>query len=127
MRGCDNAREISCDEHEQARARYDFDMRIDTSRTHDARVRRDARVSVDGEDGRTNTCASTRRKSHAAHRAKPDVSIVSMTRPPRIVISRTTWRSPHGIVRASMTRRSAFASVGQQASLQHRGARGQAA
>ncbi|WP_246760960.1 hypothetical protein [Ralstonia solanacearum] len=106
-------------------------MRIDTSRTHDARVRRDARVSVDGEDGRTNTCASicasTRRKSHAAHRAKPDVSIVSMTRPPRIAISHTTWRSPHGIARASMTRRSAFASVGQQASLQHRGARDQAA
>nr|CUV15780.1 conserved protein of unknown function [Ralstonia solanacearum] len=91
MRGCHNAHEIFRDKHEHARDRYDFDMRIDTSHARDTCTRRDARVQVSREDSRTNThasiCASTCRKSRAAHRAKPDVPIGSTARLPCIVVS----------------------------------------
>lgn len=80
-----------CATNTSARDRYDFDMRIDTSHSRDTCTRRDARVSVKREDSRTNThasiCASTCRKSRAAHRAEPDVPIGSTARLPCIVMS----------------------------------------
>ncbi|WP_197337611.1 hypothetical protein [Ralstonia solanacearum] len=91
MRGYDNASEFSRDEHEPARARCDFDMRIDTARAHDTRTRRDACMSVDDE--------SMEHADRSVHR-------LAAGRMPRIVRSRMR-RPDHG---APSTNRRIFIS-----------------